>query len=122
MFRTLGDAVLKAVLVDLLVKSGCKTRGEITRKKKRLESKNTLAEIGQNLGIERSIIFGCWGRKIGRKQRAICYCRSAEINSYSPAGENQSLEERLATTWVVCVVWSVADVSAGTWGQVSGAT
>ena len=57
-FRTLGDAVLKVVLVDLLLKSGCKTRDEITRKKEGLESKNPLAKIGQNLGIGRSIILG----------------------------------------------------------------
>ena len=57
-FRTLGDAVLKAVLVDLLIKSGCKTRDEITRKKEGLESKNPLAKIGQSLGIGRSIILG----------------------------------------------------------------
>ena len=57
-FRTLGDAVLKAVLVDLLIKSGCKTRDEITRKKEGLESKNPLAKIGRNLGIGRFIILG----------------------------------------------------------------
>jgi ribonuclease-3 len=50
-FRTLGDAVLKAVLVDLLIKSGCKTRDEITSKKIRLEREETLAKISQDLGI-----------------------------------------------------------------------
>ncbi|MBA1342982.1 MAG: Ribonuclease 3 [ANME-2 cluster archaeon] len=57
-FRTLGDAVLKAVLVDLLIKSGCKTRDEITSKKRGLEREETLAKIGQNLGIGPFIKLG----------------------------------------------------------------
>ena len=57
-FRTLGDAVLKAVLVDLLIQSGCKTRDEITSKKKGLEREEKLAEIGQNLGIGPFIKLG----------------------------------------------------------------
>ncbi|MCE8422351.1 MAG: hypothetical protein J5U16_00275 [Candidatus Methanoperedens sp.] len=32
-FRTLGDAVLKTVLVDLLISKGLKTREEITNRK-----------------------------------------------------------------------------------------
>jgi NCAIR mutase (PurE)-related protein len=65
-FRTLGDAVLKAVLVDLLIKSGCETRDEITRKKIELEREESLAKIGHKLGIGDSIMLGV-GEK---KQRA----------------------------------------------------
>ncbi len=50
-FRTLGDAVLKTILVDLLIKSGCKTREEITNRKMELESVEGLARIGRELGI-----------------------------------------------------------------------
>jgi ribonuclease-3 len=50
-YRTLGDAVLKAVLIDLLIKSGCSTRGEITSRKKSLEREEALAEISKGLGI-----------------------------------------------------------------------
>ena len=65
-FRTLGDAVLKAVLVDLLIQSGCKTREEITRKKIELEREESLAKIGRELDIGNSIMLGI-GEK---KQRA----------------------------------------------------
>jgi NCAIR mutase (PurE)-related protein len=65
-FRTLGDAVLKAVLVDLLIHSGCKTRDEITRKKIELEREESLAKICCELGIGESIMLGA-GEK---KQRA----------------------------------------------------
>jgi ribonuclease-3 len=65
-FRTLGDAVLKAVLVDLVIQSGCKTRDEITRKKIELEREESLAKIGCELGIGESIMLGV-GEK---KQRA----------------------------------------------------
>lgn len=50
-FRTLGDAVLKTVLIDLLIKSGVKSRGEITSRKKSLEREEGLAEISKRLGI-----------------------------------------------------------------------
>ena len=57
-FRILGDAVLKVVLVDLLIKSGCKTRDTITIKKKGLEREEALAKIGRDLGIGSFIKLG----------------------------------------------------------------
>jgi len=62
-FRTLGDAILKSVLVDLLIKSGCKTRGEITDKKKRLEREEMLAKICQDLRIGPFIKLGIGEKK-----------------------------------------------------------
>ncbi len=50
-FRTLGDAVLKMVLIDLLIECGVKSRGEITSRKKSLEREEGLAEISKALGI-----------------------------------------------------------------------
>ncbi len=57
-YRVLGDAVLRAVLVDLLIKTGCKTREEITTKKQRLEREETLAEIARKLSIGPFIQLG----------------------------------------------------------------
>ena len=57
-FRTLGDAILKAVLVDLLIQEGCKTRDEITKKKIELEREETLAKISRKLGIGPFIKLG----------------------------------------------------------------
>lgn len=65
-YRTLGDAVLKLVLVDKLIKSGFDTRDDITLKKKDLEREETLADISRNLGIGQAIKLGI-GEK---KQRA----------------------------------------------------
>ena len=42
-FRTLGDSVLKTVLVDMLIRNGCTTRDDITTKKKKLEREEGLA-------------------------------------------------------------------------------
>jgi ribonuclease III len=50
-YRTLGDAVLKTVLIDLLIKSGVNSRGEITSRKKSLEREEGLAQISKRLGI-----------------------------------------------------------------------
>jgi ribonuclease-3 len=62
-FRTLGDAVLKAILVDLLIQSGCSTREEITKKKEGLEREERLAEVGRDLGIGKFISLGAGEKK-----------------------------------------------------------
>ncbi len=62
-YRILGDAVLKLVLVDRLIASGCGTREDITLKKKELEREEKLAEIGRNLGIGHAIILGIGEKK-----------------------------------------------------------
>lgn len=62
-FRTLGDAVLKTVLVDLLIASGCKTREEITNRKMELESEEGLAKISRELGIGHFIKLGIGEKK-----------------------------------------------------------
>ena len=62
-YRTLGDAVLKLVLVDRLIKSGCDTRDNITFKKKELEREEKLAEISRNLGIGPAIKLGAGEKK-----------------------------------------------------------
>ena len=62
-FRTLGDAVL----VDLLIKSGCKTRGEITSKKKRFEREERLADHSLGWVLERKNKKQTKSRKFLRK-------------------------------------------------------
>ncbi len=58
-FRTLGDSVLKTVLVDLLItRNGCTTRDDITTKKKKLEREEGLAYISSEIGLGASIRFG----------------------------------------------------------------
>jgi ribonuclease-3 len=57
-FRTLGDAVLKTVLIDLLIKSGVNSRGEITNRKKSLERQEGLAQISDRLELGSYIKFG----------------------------------------------------------------
>lgn len=62
-FRTLGDAVLKAILIDLLIGSGCNSRNEITNRKKKLEREEGLAEISRELGIGPYIKLGIGEKK-----------------------------------------------------------
>lgn len=58
-FRTLGDAVLKTVLVDLLItRNNCTTRDEITSKKKKLEREEGLATLSHELRTGDFIRFG----------------------------------------------------------------
>lgn len=57
-FRILGDAVLKAILVDLLMNAGCRSREEITNRKKDLEKRPALAVIAREFGIGQHIKLG----------------------------------------------------------------
>ncbi|MEA3489525.1 MAG: ribonuclease III domain-containing protein [Candidatus Omnitrophota bacterium] len=50
-FCVLGDAIIKAVLCDLLIKNGIETKGQITQKKAFLENEKILAEIGRSMSI-----------------------------------------------------------------------
>ena len=50
-FCTLGDAVLKTVLIDILIRNGVATPDMITRKKIELEREENLAAIGREIQI-----------------------------------------------------------------------
>jgi ribonuclease-3 len=63
-YRTLGDAVLKAILTEFLIRSGCKTRQEITVKKIELEREENLARISRELGVGHGLRLG-----VGEKQQ-----------------------------------------------------
>lgn len=47
-----------SLLVDLLIKSGCKTRDEITNRKKQFERKEALAKVARSLSIGKFIKLG----------------------------------------------------------------
>jgi ribonuclease III len=57
-YCTLGDAVLKTVLIDLLIKAGTPTPDIVTQRKIELEREENLAAIGKRLGIAPSIRLG----------------------------------------------------------------
>ncbi len=56
--RTLGDAVLKTILCDLLMRSGYETKGEITIMKSAIEKRPFLAELGRSFGLQNEILVG----------------------------------------------------------------
>ncbi|BBL68829.1 ribonuclease III domain-containing protein [Methanoculleus chikugoensis] len=56
--RTLGDAVLKTILCDLLMRSGYETKGEIIIMKSTIESRPFLAELGRGFGLQNEILVG----------------------------------------------------------------
>lgn len=57
-FCTLGDAVLKTVLIDLLIQDGISTPDMITRKKIELEREENLAHIARKIQIGPYIRLG----------------------------------------------------------------
>ncbi|MBW4472635.1 MAG: dsRNA-specific ribonuclease [Stenomitos rutilans HA7619-LM2] len=63
-YRTLGDAVLKTVLTELLIRAGSATRQDITVKKIELEREENLAKLSEQLGIGYVLKLG-----VGEKQQ-----------------------------------------------------
>lgn len=64
-YRILGDAVLKAILVEMLIEKGYDSRESITNKKSDLEKRENLAKIFQQMGIAPFIRFGIGEQKQG---------------------------------------------------------
>jgi ribonuclease-3 len=94
-YRTLGDAVLKTVLVDRLIASGYKTREEITNRKMELESEEGLAKISRMLGIGSSIRLGIGEKKqkANEKQYVLAETLEAIIGAiYLDGGYDASRE------------------------------
>jgi ribonuclease-3 len=77
-FRTLGDAVLRTVLIDLLVRSGFCTRDELTQAKKQLEREETLAKVGESLGIGEVVRLGKGEEKHGAAKEPYVLAETVE--------------------------------------------
>jgi ribonuclease-3 len=77
-YRTLGDAVIKTILVDTLVKAGFPSRKEITLKKIELERKETLSELGQELHLGLCIRLNTGEKKMGAEKQPYVIAETLE--------------------------------------------
>ncbi|MEO1376363.1 MAG: ribonuclease III domain-containing protein [Cyanobacteria bacterium J06635_10] len=64
-YRILGDAVLKVILVEMLIEKGYDSRESITNKKSDLEKRDNLGKMFQEIGIAPFIRFGIGEEKQG---------------------------------------------------------
>lgn len=64
-YRILGDAVLKAILVEMLIQQGYVSRESITNKKIDLEKRENLGKMFEGMGIAPFIRFGIGEKKQG---------------------------------------------------------
>ncbi len=69
-YRVLGDAILKAILVELLIENGHNSRESITNKKIELEKRESLGNLFRELGIASFIRFGLGEQKQGIVQQS----------------------------------------------------
>lgn len=99
-YATLGDAVLKTVLIDLLIELGCETSDEITRRKRKLESEPALAKVSQGLGIGPFIKLGVGEEKQKANEEPSVLAETLEAITgaiYLDGGYNASKE--VITKW-----------------------
>ncbi|MCX6693479.1 MAG: hypothetical protein NT074_02860 [Methanomicrobiales archaeon] len=99
-YATLGDAVLKTVLVDLLIRHGASTPDEITRRKRDLEREEVLARVGRELGIGPHIHLGVGERRQGADNEPYVLAETMEaiIGAIFIDGGYRAAEERI-TAW-----------------------
>ncbi|MCD8487026.1 MAG: hypothetical protein LRZ84_09920 [Desertifilum sp.] len=62
-YRILGDAVLKAILVEMLIRQGYDSRESITNKKIELEKRENLGKTFEGMIISSFIRFGIGEKK-----------------------------------------------------------
>jgi ribonuclease III len=75
-FRTLGDAILKAILTELLIQQGYATRGDITQKKAKLENEESLSKMLRTMKITPIVSVG--ERKEGVHEKPLALAETFE--------------------------------------------
>ena len=68
-FSTLGDAILKAILIEKLIENVVQDPGEITSRKRELENEDNLARIFRDLRIGNDIRLGIGEEKQGANKQ-----------------------------------------------------
>lgn len=96
-FCTLGDAVLKTVLIDLLIKNGVSTPDMITRRKIEMEREENLAAIGRRIQIGPYIRLGKGEamQNAGEQPYVLAETLEAIIGAIFLDGGYSSAEERV---------------------------
>jgi ribonuclease-3 len=96
-YCTLGDAVLKTVLIDLLIRQGASSPDQITQRKKELEREENLALIGKKIGIGPSIKLGKGEAKqnAGEQPYVIAETMEAIIGAIFLDGSYSTAEARI---------------------------
>jgi dsRNA-specific ribonuclease len=67
---TLGDAILKGILVQQLMYSGCDTAEKITDEKREIENRDILASISKDLMIGKFMLMSN-GERIKRQMKCL---------------------------------------------------
>jgi len=74
-YATLGDAILKAGLISILMEKGLKTKGNITISKADLENNLHLAHVGERLHLlEENLILHRAGKDEKLKEASVALC------------------------------------------------
>ena len=96
-FCTLGDAVLKTILIDLLIRNGVSTPDMITRRKIEMEREENLAAIGRKIHIGPHIMLGKGETKhnAGEQPYVLAETLEAIIGAIFLDGGYLCIEERI---------------------------
>jgi ribonuclease-3 len=90
---TLGDAVLRSVLTELLIRSGAESKGVITEERVKLEKNETLGRMAKDLGLGDLMIPGRGEKLTGVNQNisALATTLEALIGAYHLDSDYQTI-------------------------------
>jgi ribonuclease-3 len=99
-YRTWGDTVLKALLVELLIRHGCSSREALTDRKKSLESRESLGSMEPAVSLAPYMRLGNGERKnqVHQQTSVIGETFEAVIAAIYQDGGHDTIQ-RLVTGW-----------------------
>jgi ribonuclease-3 len=99
-FRTWGDAILKALLVELLINNGCSERGTLTSRKSKLEDRESLGSMELAVSIAPYMRLGNGERKNQAQQQTSVIGETFEavIAAIYQDGGHETIKQ-LVTGW-----------------------
>ncbi len=102
LLATLGDAILKAALTDILFESDCETSDQVTTERRKMEDKEALAKKAEDLGIGRFIILGRGEKKqeVQEEKRVLAETLEALIAAIYLDSDFERAEKAVARLFV----------------------
>ena len=94
---TLGDSVLKTVLIDLLIRSGFTTPDKVTQEKKALEREELLAKVAADLNLGEFIRLGLGEKRQKAQEQPYVLAETLEalIGAIFLDGGYEAAEQRI---------------------------
>jgi ribonuclease III len=105
-FRVMGDALLKLILIELLIQQGCDTRGDITKKKSKLEDEDSLSRMIRSMRIIPIVGVGEYSTGVHKQSYALAETFEAIIAAIYKDSNYETIK-KIVTMWFNPLIESI---------------